>query len=63
MAATVTFAATTVTDTDSIEVQESTTYNVKQLYTNRTIEKLFESYANTKFFLAKDNLYEVIITR
>ena len=52
-----------VTDTDSIEVQESTTYNVQQLYTNRTIEKLFESYANTKFFLAKDNLYEVIITR
>jgi 2-polyprenyl-3-methyl-5-hydroxy-6-metoxy-1,4-benzoquinol methylase len=52
-----------VTDTDSIEVQESTTYTVTQLYTNRTIEKLFETYANTKFFLAKDNLYEVIITR
>ena len=52
-----------VTDTDSIEVQESTTYNVQHLYTNRTIEKLFETYANTKFFLAKDNLYEVIITR
>ena len=52
-----------VTDSDSIESQESTGYAVQRVYTNRTIEKLFETYANTKFFLAKDNLYEVIITR
>jgi 2-polyprenyl-3-methyl-5-hydroxy-6-metoxy-1,4-benzoquinol methylase len=52
-----------VTDTDSIESQETTGYAVQRVYTNRTIEKLFETYANTKFFLAKDNLYEVIITR
>jgi hypothetical protein len=52
-----------VTDTDSIEAQETTGYAVQRVYTNRTIEKLFENYANTKFFLAKDNLYEVIITR
>jgi SAM-dependent methyltransferase len=52
-----------VTDTDSIDVQDSTTYPVLRIYTNRTIEKLFEAYANTKFFLAKDNLYEVMITR
>ena len=52
-----------VTDTDSIEVQETTGYTVQHVYTNRTMEKLFETYANSKFFLAKDNLYEVIITR
>ena len=52
-----------VTDSDSIETQETTGYAVQHVYTNRTIEKLFESYANTKFYLAKDNLYEVIITR
>jgi 2-polyprenyl-3-methyl-5-hydroxy-6-metoxy-1,4-benzoquinol methylase len=52
-----------VTDTDSIETQETTGYAVQHVYTNRTIEKLFENYANTKFYLAKDNLYEVIITR
>ena len=52
-----------VTDSDSIEVQETTGYAVQRVYTNRIIEKLFEGYANTKFFLAKDNLYEVIITR
>jgi SAM-dependent methyltransferase len=52
-----------ITDGDTIEVQESTAYSVKRVYTNRTIEKIFETYANTKFFLAKDNLYEVLITR
>jgi SAM-dependent methyltransferase len=52
-----------VTDSDSIETQETTGYAVQHVYTNRTIEKLFENYANTKFYLAKDNLYEVIITR
>jgi 2-polyprenyl-3-methyl-5-hydroxy-6-metoxy-1,4-benzoquinol methylase len=52
-----------VTDGDSIETQETTGYAVQHVYTNRTIEKLFETYANTKFYLAKDNLYEVIITR
>jgi 2-polyprenyl-3-methyl-5-hydroxy-6-metoxy-1,4-benzoquinol methylase len=52
-----------VTDSDSIETQETTGYAVQHVYTNRTIEKLFETYANTKFYLAKDNLYEVIITR
>jgi hypothetical protein len=36
---------------------------VQHVYTNRTIEKLFETYNNTKFYLAKDNLYEVMITR
>ena len=52
-----------VTDSDTIETQETTGYAVQHVYTNRTIEKLFENYANTKFYLAKDNLYEVIITR
>ena len=52
-----------VTDSDTIETQETTGYAVQHVYTNRTIEKLFETYNNTKFYLAKDNLYEVIITR
>jgi 2-polyprenyl-3-methyl-5-hydroxy-6-metoxy-1,4-benzoquinol methylase len=52
-----------VTDSDTIESQETTGYTVQRVYTNRTIEKLFENYASTKFYLAKDNLYEVIITR
>ena len=52
-----------ITDGESIEMQESTAYAVQRVYTNRNIEKIFQSYANMRFFLAKDNLYEVLITR
>lgn len=52
-----------ITDSDSIEMQETTNYPVQRVYTNRTIEKIFQSYTNMKFFLAKDNLYEVLVTR
>lgn len=52
-----------ITDGQTIEMQETNPLPVQRVYTNRTIEKIFEAYANMKFFLAKDNLYEVIITR
>jgi SAM-dependent methyltransferase len=52
-----------ITDGETIEMQETNPLPVQRVYTNRTIEKIFEAYANMKFFLAKDNLYEVIITR
>jgi len=52
-----------LTDNDSIEMQESAPFPIRRVYTNRNIEKLFSAYSNYKFFLAKDNLYEVIITR
>jgi hypothetical protein len=46
-----------------IEMQESAPFPVRRVYTNRNIEKLFSIFNNYRFFLAKDNLYEVIITR
>jgi hypothetical protein len=46
-----------------IEMQESAPHPVRRVYTNRNIEKLFSTFSNYRFFLAKDNLYEVIITR
>ena len=52
-----------LTNTDMIEMQESEPHPVQRVYTNRSIEKLFAEYSNYRFFLAKDNLYEVIITR
>jgi hypothetical protein len=52
-----------ITSTDTIEMQEAEPHPVKRVYTNRNIEKLFAEYGNYRFFLAKDNLYEVIITR
>lgn len=52
-----------LTDSDTIELQESEAHPVLRVYTNRNIEKLFSRYGGYRFFLAKDNLYEVIITR
>jgi hypothetical protein len=52
-----------LTPTDNVEVQESERFPVRRVYTNRSIEKLFSDYSNCKFFLAKDNVYEVIISR
>jgi SAM-dependent methyltransferase len=52
-----------LTDGDTIEMQESESHPVLHVYTNRSIEKLFSRYGGYRFFLAKDNLYEVIITR
>jgi len=52
-----------ITDSDTIEMQGSEPYPVQRVYTNRNIEKLFSGFGNYRFFLAKDNLYEVLITR
>jgi len=52
-----------LTETSEIEMQESEPYPVLRVYTNRQIERLFTGWTGSKFFLAKDNLYEVIVTR
>ena len=52
-----------LTETENIEMQESAPHPVRRVYTNRKIEQLFKAFSNYRFFLAKDNLYEVIITR
>jgi len=52
-----------LTEGDTIEMQESEPHPVLRVYTNRNIEKMFERFSNYRFFLAKDNIYEVIITR
>ncbi len=52
-----------LTESDSVEMQETEKFPVRRVYTNRNIEKLFAAFSNTRFFLAKDNLYEVLITR
>lgn len=52
-----------LTGESEIEMQESEPFPVRRVYTNRKIEQLFEGWGGYRFFLAKDNLYEVIITR
>jgi 2-polyprenyl-3-methyl-5-hydroxy-6-metoxy-1,4-benzoquinol methylase len=52
-----------LTDTDQIQMQRIGGHNILQTYTNRQIEALFARYDAYKFFLAKDSLREVIVTR
>lgn len=52
-----------LTNTDSVEIQKRG--NMKQLhaYNNRQIENLLSGFPSYRFFLAKDNLREVIASR
>lgn len=52
-----------LTETDTLEAQELEAHPMQRVLTNRAIEKLFSKFSNYRFFLAKDNLYEVLITR
>jgi hypothetical protein len=52
-----------VTDTENVELQEARRLPLSRVYTTRNIEKLFSAYQGCKFFLAKDNVAEVIVTR
>lgn len=46
-----------------VDMLPTGTFPVVTLYSNRQIEELFAEYSGYKFFLAKDNLREVLVTR
>ena len=52
-----------LTDSDIVEMQPAGNYPLVQIYSNRKIENLLSKFSNFRFFLAKDSLREVIITR
>lgn len=52
-----------VTESDNVEMQEAQRLPISQIHTNRKIERLFAAYQSCKFYLAKDNVYEVLVTR
>lgn len=52
-----------LTATDQLEIQPIGTHPIRQTFTNRQIEGLFQRFASHRFFLAKDTLREVIVTR
>ncbi len=47
----------------SVDVQGLGDLPPRQVYTNRQIEGLFSQYSSYKFFLAKDNLREILVIR
>jgi cyclopropane fatty-acyl-phospholipid synthase-like methyltransferase len=52
-----------LTDTDVVEIQRAGDYPLLHIYSNRKIETLLSQFSNYRFFLAKDSLREVIVTR
>ena len=52
-----------LTDTTNVEVQRAGDYPQLNSYTNRQVEKLFSGFKSFHFFLGKDNVREVIVTR
>ena len=52
-----------LTDTENVEMQRSGAYRQLQTYNNRQIENMLLGFSSYRFFLAKDNLREVIATR
>ena len=52
-----------LTDTNRVDVQRVGDYPLLNTFTNRQIEKLFENFKSFTFFLSKDNVREVLVTR
>ena len=52
-----------LTETNRVDVQRAGDYPLLNTFTNRQIEKLFENFKSFTFFLSKDNVREVLVTR
>ncbi len=52
-----------LTGSETVDLQRAGQFPILSMYTNRQIETLLKDFSNFRFFLAKDNLREVIATR
>ncbi len=52
-----------LTANDSVDMKRAGNYPVRNIYNNRQVEKLLQEFGSFRFFLAKDNLREVIAVR
>jgi hypothetical protein len=52
-----------VTDGDNVEMQLAQTIPIQRVFTNRSIQTLFDQWSGFRQFLAKDSISEVLITR
>ena len=48
---------------DSIDMQRGPHFRLQRVFNNRHIENLFRGFSNIKFFLARDNVREVLVVR
>jgi phospholipid N-methyltransferase len=52
-----------ITENAAVEMQAAETFALRRVSSNRKIEKTFAAFRGCSFFLGKDNVYEVIVTR
>ena len=48
---------------DSLELQYGPRFRLQRVFNNRHIENLFRDFASLKFFLARDNVREILVVR
>jgi len=48
---------------DSLDMQRGPQFRLQRVFNNRHIENLFRDFASIKFFLARDNVREVLVVR
>jgi SAM-dependent methyltransferase len=48
---------------DQLELQQGPRFRLQRIFNNRNIEKLFQGFASIKFFLARDNVREVLVVK
>jgi hypothetical protein len=52
-----------LTESNTVDVQRAGEYPLLRSYTNREIERLLAAFKSFHFFLGKDNVREVVVTR
>ena len=52
-----------ISGTDTLRLQRGPQFRLQRVFNNRHIENLFHDYASLKFFLARDNVREVLVVR
>ena len=50
-------------DRESLQLRPGQPYRLQRIFNNRHVENLFRGYRSVKFFLARDNLREVLATK
>jgi len=48
---------------DALDLQPGPRFRLQRVFNNRHIENLFRDFASIKFFLARDNVREVLVVR
>ncbi|HXR96739.1 MAG TPA: hypothetical protein VN709_02745 [Terriglobales bacterium] len=50
-------------DRETVELRPGGSFRLQRIFNNRHVENLFRGYRSVKFFLARDNLREVVATK